>query len=97
MVDQRKKNNETWQRQQELLLEAEEDRRKMLVLEDQKLGDQRARLAAMKRETKMKELKVLDEARQRYLEQQQKIRENEILKMDKEIQRKVRPCTCICM
>lgn len=62
----------------------------MLVLEDQKLADQRARLAAMKRETKMKELKVLDEARQRYLEQQQKIRENEILKMDKEIQRKVR-------
>ncbi len=73
-----------------LLLEAEEDRRRMVELEDQKLSDQRIRLAALKRETKMKELRTLDEARHRYLEQQRKIRENEIQKMDKDIQRKVR-------
>ena len=62
----------------------------MIELEDQKLTDQRSRLTAMKRETRMKELRSLEEARQRYLDQQQRIRENEIRKMDREIQRKVR-------
>lgn len=62
----------------------------MLELEEEKLSDQRARLAAMKREAKLKELKSLDDARQRYLEQQQRLRELEIEKMDKEIEKKVK-------
>lgn len=61
----------------------------MLELEEQKLADQRSRLAAMKREARIKELRALDDARQRYLEQQQTTREAEINKMDQEIQRKV--------
>ena len=89
LADQRKRNDESWERQQQLLMEAEEDRRRMIELEDQKLSDQRVRLAALKRETKMKELRTLDEARERYLEQQQRIRGNEIKKMDKEIEKKV--------
>ena len=89
LVEQRKYEEESWQRQQDLLLAAEEERKGMIELEDQKLSDQRSRLAAMKRETRMKELKALDDTRKRYLEQQQNIREAEIKKMDKEIQRKV--------
>lgn len=95
LAEQKQKNDENWQRQQHLLLEAEEDRQKMIALEDQKLSDQRARLAAMKREAKIKEVKALDEARERYLEQQQMIRQNEIRKMDEEIQRKVIVHICI--
>ena len=62
----------------------------MLELEEEKLSDQRARLAAMKREAKLKELKSLDDARQKYLQQQQTLRELEIEKMDKEIEKKVK-------
>lgn len=62
----------------------------MLELEEEKLSDQRARLAAMKREAKLKELKSLDDARQKYLKQQQTLRELEIEKMDKEIEKKVK-------
>lgn len=92
LAEQRRHEEEAWQRQQELLLSAEEQRKKMLELEEQKLSDQRARLAAMKREARIKELKSLDEARRRYLEQQQGLREKEISKMDKEIERKASMC-----
>lgn len=61
----------------------------MLELEEEKLSDQRARLGAMKREAKLKELRSLDDARQRYLVQQQTLKELEIAKMDKEIEKKV--------
>lgn len=96
LAEQRRNEDEAWQRQHELLLLAEDQRKKMLELEDQKLTDQRARLAAMKRDAKLKELRSLDDARQRYLEQQQTLRELEIQKMDKEIERKVHEYTVLC-
>ncbi|XP_019849062.1 PREDICTED: TBC1 domain family member 31-like [Amphimedon queenslandica] len=89
LAEQRRQEDEAWQRQHELLLQAESQRKKMLELEEEKLSDQRARLAAMKREAKLKELKSLDDARQKYLQQQQTLRELEIEKMDKEIEKKV--------
>ena len=94
LSEQRRLEEEAWLRQQDLLLAAEEQRRTLVQQEDQKLADQRARLAAMKRETKIKELKTLDDARRRYLLQQQAVKETEIRKMDQEIQRKVAHDVC---
>ena len=47
------------------------------------------RLRAMKREMKVNELKVLDKARQRFLQYQQTAKEIEIQRLDDEIKRKV--------
>lgn len=43
MTEQRKQEEEAWYRQQKLLMEAEDQRRKMLEVEEKKLTDQRAR------------------------------------------------------
>jgi hypothetical protein len=89
LVEQRKYENEAHEQQKQLLISAEEQRQKMLELEEQKLFDQRKRLKAMKREARLMELKSLDEARRRYLVQQNSVREAEILRMDREIEKKV--------
>ena len=46
-------------------------------------------MQALKRELKVKEIQVLDAARQRFLSHQQRVREAELHRMDSEIQRKV--------
>uniref|UniRef100_A0A670Y1M5 TBC1 domain family member 31 n=1 Tax=Pseudonaja textilis TaxID=8673 RepID=A0A670Y1M5_PSETE len=79
--------DETWYRKQELLQEAEEQRRKILLTEEEKLAEQR-RLAAVKRELKMKELQLVDAARRRFLKYQQDQREMEVKRLDDEIARK---------
>ncbi|KAL5467429.1 hypothetical protein EMCRGX_G031650 [Ephydatia muelleri] len=89
LTEKRRHEEEAWHRQQELLLEAEGQRRKLLELEEQKLSDQRARLQAMRRELRVKELKVLDAARQRFLEHQQSTKEAEVRRLDDEIRKKV--------
>ena len=45
MMEQRKQEEGAWYRQQQLLMDAEDQRRKMIEVEDKKLTDQRARLA----------------------------------------------------
>ena len=47
------------------------------------------RLQAMKREIKVKELKVLDAARRRFVQHQQATKEAELKRLDDDIQRKV--------
>lgn len=47
------------------------------------------RLQAMRRELRVKELKVLDAARQRFLEHQQSTKEAEVRRLDDEIRKKV--------
>lgn len=89
LTEKRRNEEEAWYRQQELLLEAEGQRRKLLELEEQKLTDQRARLQAMRRELRIKELKVLDAARQRFLGHQQNTKEAEVKRLDDEIKKKV--------
>uniref|UniRef100_A0A8C8R4Z7 TBC1 domain family member 31 n=1 Tax=Pelusios castaneus TaxID=367368 RepID=A0A8C8R4Z7_9SAUR len=86
---QRKVEDEAWYRKQELLQEAEEQRRKILLQEEEKLADQRQRLAAVKRELKVKELQLLDAARRRFLKHQQDQRQMELKRLDDEIARKV--------
>ncbi|XP_053323664.1 TBC1 domain family member 31 [Spea bombifrons] len=87
----RKVEDEAWYQQQELLRGAEEQRRKLLTEEEQKLLHQRQRLAAVKRELRMKELQLLDAARRRFLKYQQDQRKMELKRLDDEIERKM--CT----
>lgn len=47
------------------------------------------RLQAMKREVKVRELKVLDAARRRFMQHQQAVKEAELRRLDDEVQRKV--------
>ncbi|XP_074842810.1 TBC1 domain family member 31 isoform X2 [Carettochelys insculpta] len=86
---QRKVDDEAWYRKQELLCEAEEQRRKILMQEEEKLAVQRQRLVAVKRELKVKELQLLDAARRRFLRYQQDQRQMELKRLDDEIARKV--------
>ncbi|XP_042321412.1 TBC1 domain family member 31 isoform X2 [Sceloporus undulatus] len=85
---ERRVEDETWYRKQELLREAEEQRRKILLKEEEKLAEQRRRLAAVKRELKVKELQLLEAARRRFLKYQQDQREMELRRLDDEIARK---------
>ncbi|XP_040402952.1 TBC1 domain family member 31 isoform X1 [Cygnus olor] len=87
-AQERKAEDEAWYRKQELLREAEEQRRKMLLEEEKKLAEQRQRLAAVKRELKVKELQFLDASRRRFLKYQQDQRQMELKRLDDEIARK---------
>ncbi|KAJ8394642.1 hypothetical protein AAFF_G00044450 [Aldrovandia affinis] len=78
-----------WYTQQELLQEAEEQRRNILAEEECKLAEQRARLAAVKRELKLKELNLIDAARRRFLKHQHDQKRVELRRLDDEIQRKM--------
>ncbi|KAM4685127.1 TBC1 domain family member 31 isoform 3-T3 [Amazona ochrocephala] len=83
-----KAEDEAWYRKQEILLEAEEQRRKVLLEEEEKLAEQRQRLAAVKRELKVKELQLLDASRRRFLKHQQDQRQMELNRLNDEIIRK---------
>lgn len=85
----RKAEEETYYAQQELLQKTEEQRRNVLAQEEEKLAEQRAKLAAMKRELKVKELQLLDASRRRFLKHQQEVKASQIEKLDKEISRKM--------
>ncbi|XP_072708047.1 TBC1 domain family member 31 isoform X2 [Ciconia boyciana] len=87
-AQERKAEDEAWYRKQELLREAEEQRQKMLLEEEEKLAEQRQRLAAVKRELKVKELQFLDASRRRFLKYQQDQRQMELKRLDDEIARK---------
>ncbi|XP_053552386.1 TBC1 domain family member 31, partial [Bombina bombina] len=85
----RKAEDEAWYQQQDLLQGAEEQRRKLLLEEEQKLVHQRQRLAAVKRELRIKELQLLDAARRRFLKHQQDQRKMDLKRLDDEIERKI--------
>ncbi|XP_028392859.1 TBC1 domain family member 31-like [Dendronephthya gigantea] len=87
-AEQRKESEEAFYRKQELMMEAEKQRRDLILLEEQKLADQRVRLQAMKREVHTRELQLMDAVRRKYMENQSKIKEVELKRMDDEIQRK---------
>ncbi|XP_064124108.1 TBC1 domain family member 31 isoform X5 [Loxodonta africana] len=87
-VDQQKAEDEAWYQKQELLRKAEETRREILFREEEKMLEQRQRLAAVKRELKRKEIHLQDAARRRFQKQQQDQREMELRRLDDEIERK---------
>uniref|UniRef100_A0A3P8TTL2 TBC1 domain family member 31 n=1 Tax=Amphiprion percula TaxID=161767 RepID=A0A3P8TTL2_AMPPE len=88
-VVRRRAEEETYYAQQEMLQKAEEQRRNILAQEEEKLTQQRAKLAAMKRELKVKELQLLDATRRRFLKHQQDLRAAQIHRLDQEISRKM--------
>ncbi|XP_036194099.1 TBC1 domain family member 31 isoform X8 [Myotis myotis] len=88
-VDQQRAEDEAWCQKQELLHKAEETRREMLLHEEEKMLQQRQRLAAMKRELKIQEMHLQDAARRRLLKLQQDQQEMELRRLDDEIERKV--------
>ncbi|XP_037533046.1 TBC1 domain family member 31 [Nematolebias whitei] len=75
--------------QQGLLQKAAEQRSHILAEEEAKLTEQRTKLAAMKRELKVKEFQLLDATRRRFLQQQTDLRASQIQKLDQEISRKM--------
>ncbi|XP_068839633.1 TBC1 domain family member 31 isoform X8 [Capricornis sumatraensis] len=88
-VDQQRAEDEAWCQKQELLHRAEEARREILLQEEEKMTQQRQRLAAVRRELKVKEMHLQDAARRRLLQLQQDQREMELRRLDDEIERKV--------
>ncbi|KAM5211400.1 TBC1 domain family member 31 isoform 3-T3 [Hipposideros larvatus] len=87
-VDQQRVEDENWNQKQELLRKAEETRRETLLQEEEKMIQQRQRLAAVKRELKVKEMHLQEAARRRFLKLQQDQREMELRRLDDEIERK---------
>ncbi|KAF3691620.1 TBC1 domain family member 31 WD repeat-containing protein 67 [Channa argus] len=85
----RQAEEEAYYTQQELLQKAKEQRRNILAQEEEKLTEQRAKLVAMKRELKVKELQLLDTTRRRFLKHQQDLRASQIKRLDQEISRKM--------
>uniref|UniRef100_A0A8C3LDJ8 TBC1 domain family member 31 n=1 Tax=Chrysolophus pictus TaxID=9089 RepID=A0A8C3LDJ8_CHRPC len=85
-AQERKAEDEAFYRKQELLREAEEQRRKMVLEEEEKLAERR--LAAVRRELKVKELQFLDASRRRFLKYQQDQRQMELKRLDDDIARK---------
>ncbi|XP_068612150.1 TBC1 domain family member 31 [Brachionichthys hirsutus] len=85
----RQAEEEAYYAQQELLQKAEERRRNILAQEEEKLTQQRAKLAAMRRELKGKELQLLDAARRRFLKHQQDLKATQIQELEQEISRKM--------
>ncbi|KAJ7360430.1 hypothetical protein OS493_015531 [Desmophyllum pertusum] len=88
VASQRQQEEEAFYRQQELMVDAENQRRRMIGQEEQKLGDQRSRLQAMKREIHLRELQLLDAVRRRFMHHQQTLKETELQRLDDEIERK---------
>ncbi|NWY92006.1 TBC31 protein, partial [Loxia curvirostra] len=79
--------DEAWYQKQKLLQEADEQRQKIL-LEEEKLAEQRQRLAVVKRELEVKELQLLDASRRRFLNYQQDQLQTELKHLNDEIARK---------
>ncbi|NXH58017.1 TBC31 protein, partial [Rhabdornis inornatus] len=87
-AQEQKAEDEVWYRKQKLLQEAKEQRRKILQEEEEKLAEERQRLAVLKREMKVKELQLLDASRRRFLNYQQDQLQMELKRLDNEIARK---------
>ncbi|XP_036614218.1 TBC1 domain family member 31 [Trichosurus vulpecula] len=88
-IMRQKDEDEAWYQKQELLREAEDKRRDILLEEEKKLMEQRDRLVAVKRDLKLKEIQLLNASRKRFLRNQLDQREMELRRLDDEIERKV--------
>ncbi|NWZ91701.1 TBC31 protein, partial [Nesospiza acunhae] len=86
-AQEQKAEDEAWYQRQKLLEEAEEQRQKIL-LEEEKLAEQRQRLAVVKRELKVKELQLSHASRRRFLSYQQDQLQMELKRLNDEIARK---------
>nr|XP_032826897.1 TBC1 domain family member 31 isoform X1 [Petromyzon marinus] len=89
-AERRRAVDEAWSQQQAELVLAEEGKRKQLQLEEQRLVEQRARLVAMRRELRVKELAMLDATRRRHEQQQLARRRTDLAALDHHIEHTTR-------
>ncbi len=61
----------------------------VLLLSELKVNFPRCRLQAMKREVSMRELKLLDAVRRKFMTHQQQVKDIELQRLDDELERKV--------
>lgn len=73
---------EAWHQQQELLEQAEHDRRAKIKAEEHKLAEQRKRLAILQREEQIAKLQALESSRQKFVDRQKRIRQMEIHRVE---------------
>ncbi|CAH1780305.1 unnamed protein product [Owenia fusiformis] len=88
-AEKHRREEGNWQRQQEILQQAEERRKHILAEEEQKLQDQRTRMQALNREVQLKELELLDATRRKAMHQQTKQAQKQLRNLDEEILKKV--------
>eukprot|EP00794_Sanderia_malayensis_P018697 gene18697-20585_t len=88
-AEKTRQEEEAFYRQQDLMIGAEQQRRAMIASEEKKLADQRSRLQAMKREVSLRELKLLDAVRRKFMTHQQKVKDVELQRLDDELERKI--------
>ncbi|XP_065177540.1 TBC1 domain family member 31-like [Sycon ciliatum] len=87
---QHHRDEETFQRHQQMLAEAEQEQLAQLEEEDRKLHEQRMRLLALKREVQASDMVAMDATRRRLMEQQVAQREAELKRLDAQVDRKAR-------
>ncbi|KAI6650902.1 TBC1 domain family member 31-like [Oopsacas minuta] len=85
----RKAQLEAWASQQQQLIDAEEHRKGLLRLEDEKVNAQRKRIQALNRELKIKELHVLDDVRGKFMDHMLTQKANEVGKLEKELNTRI--------
>ncbi|CAG5135897.1 unnamed protein product [Candidula unifasciata] len=87
MTLERHGKEDQWYRQNNVLIEAEDRRKRMIQEEEAKLAEQRQRLLALNREVKMKELALLEASRLKCLQYQKEQREMELRRLDDQLQK----------
>lgn len=87
--ERRKVQLEAWASQQQQLIDAEENRKGLLKLEEDKLSDQRKRIQALNREMKIKELNVLEAVRERFLGHMLQQKDREVQGIEKEVKSRI--------
>ena len=85
----RKAQLEAWSSQQQQLIDAEEHRKRLLKIEDDKVISQRKRIQALNRELKIKELHVLDDVRGKFMDHMLAQKANEVEKLEKELDTRI--------
>ena len=85
----RKAQLEAWASQQQQLIDAEEHRKGLLRIEDEKVSAQRKRIQALNRELKIKELHVLDDVRGKFMEHMLAQKAHEVDKLEKDLNTRI--------
>ncbi|XP_065676160.1 TBC1 domain family member 31-like [Hydra vulgaris] len=76
-------------REQDQLLKAEQQRRELIIKEENKLAEKRKKLFAVRRELALRELESHDIVRRKFLQYQRSLKNIEVQRLDDELKRKI--------
>uniref|UniRef100_T2M8A5 TBC1 domain family member 31 n=1 Tax=Hydra vulgaris TaxID=6087 RepID=T2M8A5_HYDVU len=76
-------------REQDQLLKAEQQRRELIIKEENKLAEKRKKLFAVRRELALRELESHDIVRRKFLQYQRNLKNIEVQRLDDELKRKI--------